>query len=391
MKTNRNDGRQALRMPARVHGTVLGALLIALAPMPTAGQESMRDIMGSTYREKMVFAIYDFPSLEVQPAEIERIALNSIRLYARDASVRHGIPPALPYPAHPSRMQLQEQGGGRPRTVCTGELFSLSGVDASNARAGEITGHRACLFPYARGFRLNYFAIYGQQSGIGNSNPNVAAAMAGRALANLFGIGDASKFIEKILDRMESGFKDAGIAYRLVQLHPANMEGRTVVADDLPLQQPVQAVAASHVPATAAPAQPQPMPVQQAVAGVLAATPPPQNLPPELEKFRQTMNEQREMARQQLGQKGTQTSFSPEQASQITARKELHAMGFQYFNRDQFLDAIRRGDRLVVELFVSAGGIGLSDADHNQQTPLRVAEAAGKSDIVVFLREKGAK
>lgn len=328
-----------------VRGALLGALAFTMAATPSSAQESLRDIMGSTYREKMVFAVYDFPSPDIQPSEIERIALNAIRLYARDTQVRRGIPPVQPYPALPAKMQFQEHGGGRPKTVCTGELFSMSGLDTTHARSGEITGHRACLFPYAKGYRLNYIALYGQQSGIGNPNPNVAAAMAGRAIASLFGIGDASKFIEKIIDRMESGFKDSGIPFKLVQLHPANMPGRTVVADDLPPSQPDQA-------AVGVPTETGPTPM--------------------------TIN-------------GRQPGFNQEQQARLSARKELHAMGFQYFNREQFFDAIRRGDRLVVEIFIAAGGIGLDESDGNQQTALMIAEKAGRGDLAAYLREKGAR
>ncbi|MCG3146443.1 MAG: hypothetical protein HONDAALG_04515 [Gammaproteobacteria bacterium] len=373
--------------------SLLGVFMMTLISIPASAQETLNDLRGSTYREKMVFAVYDIPSPEAPIAEIERIALSAIRLYARDAQVRHGIPPSPPYPAYPAKMALQDQGSGRPKATCVGELFSLSGIDTAHARSGEITGHRACLFPYAKGYRLNYFALHGQQSGLGNSNPNVAAAMAGRALANLFGIGDASKYIEKILDRMESGFKDAGIPFRMVQLHPANMPGRTVVTDDLLLTQPVQAVAAANEPAQTAIA---PQPTQTPQAQPLTATVQPvhpgqQNLPPELEKLRQTLIEQRKLTRQQMAQRSGQPGFNSEQQNQLAARKELHAIGFQYFNRDQFLDAIKRGDRLVVELFVTAGGVGLNDPGANQLTPLKVAEASGQQELANYLRGKGAK
>ena len=379
-------------MKNKVRGALLGVLAFAMAAAPSSAQESLRDIMGSTYREKMVFAVYDFPSPDIQPSDIERIALNAIRLYARDTQVRRGIPPAQPYPAFPAKMQFQEQGGGGPKTVCTGELFSMSGLDTTHARAGEITGHRACLFPYAKGYRLNYIALYGQQSGIGNPNPNVAAAMAGRALASLFGIGDASKFIEKIIDRMESGFRDSGIPFKLVQLHPANMPGRNVVTDDLPPSQAAQAVASAQAASGPAPSTLlQAGPAQATVTVVEQGYPAQQNLPTELEKLRQTLAEQRELARQQMAQKGGQPGFNQEQQTRLSARKELHAMGFQYFNREQFFDAIRRSDRLVVELYIVAGGIGLDETDGNQQTALMVAEKAGHSSLAAYLREKGAR
>lgn len=41
----------------------------------------------------------------------------------------------------------------------------------------------------------------------------------------------------------------------------------------------------------------------------------------------------------------------------ITARKELHAMGLRYWDEQQFLEAVKRGDRLAVELYLAARGL----------------------------------
>jgi len=46
---------------------------------------------------------------------------------------------------------------------------------------------------------------------------------------------------------------------------------------------------------------------------------------------------------------------SPETA--LKARKELHAMGLRYWDEQQFLEAVRRGDRMAVDLFLAAGGL----------------------------------
>jgi len=46
---------------------------------------------------------------------------------------------------------------------------------------------------------------------------------------------------------------------------------------------------------------------------------------------------------------------SPEAALQ--ARKELHAMGLRYWDEQQFLEAVRRGDRIAVDLFIAARGL----------------------------------
>jgi hypothetical protein len=41
----------------------------------------------------------------------------------------------------------------------------------------------------------------------------------------------------------------------------------------------------------------------------------------------------------------------------LRARKELHAMGLRYWDEQQFLEAVKRGDRLAVELYLAAGGL----------------------------------
>ena len=44
-------------------------------------------------------------------------------------------------------------------------------------------------------------------------------------------------------------------------------------------------------------------------------------------------------------------------ADPVQARKDLHAMGLKYWDEQQFLEAIRRGDRIAVDLFLAAKGL----------------------------------
>ena len=41
----------------------------------------------------------------------------------------------------------------------------------------------------------------------------------------------------------------------------------------------------------------------------------------------------------------------------LEARMQLTAMGLQYYNQEQFLSAIERGDALAIELFMLGGGV----------------------------------
>lgn len=47
----------------------------------------------------------------------------------------------------------------------------------------------------------------------------------------------------------------------------------------------------------------------------------------------------------------------PSRDDALQARKELHAMGLKYWDEQQFLEAVRRGDRLAVDLFLTAKGL----------------------------------
>ena len=47
----------------------------------------------------------------------------------------------------------------------------------------------------------------------------------------------------------------------------------------------------------------------------------------------------------------------PSRDDALQARKELHAMGLRYWDEQQFLEAVRRGDRIAVDLFLVARGL----------------------------------
>ena len=50
-------------------------------------------------------------------------------------------------------------------------------------------------------------------------------------------------------------------------------------------------------------------------------------------------------------------ALEPSMEEALQARKELHAMGLRYWDEQQFLEAVRRGDRIAVDLFLAARGL----------------------------------
>ena len=159
-------------------------LPLAFASASVLAQNPLTEIAGSTYREKTVYAVYDLPGNDLKVEAIESAALDAVRTYARNSQVRQGIP-MTPFPEYPGQMTIGTRNSGGPKPDCVGEVFSIEGLDRSMAKYGEMTYHRFCLFPYAGGYRLNYFALYGQQSGVGNANPNVLLRLFLKAMTSM--------------------------------------------------------------------------------------------------------------------------------------------------------------------------------------------------------------
>lgn len=74
----------------------------------------------------------------------------------------------------------------------------------------------------------------------------------------------------------------------------------------------------------------------------------------------------------------------PVQWPELEARKQLNAMGLQYFDKAQFVSGIQRGDQPAVALFVAGQGVSL-DAVVDGKTPLMLAQELGKAEIIQLL------
>lgn len=71
----------------------------------------------------------------------------------------------------------------------------------------------------------------------------------------------------------------------------------------------------------------------------------------------------------------------------LEARKELTAMGLQYYDQEQFVSAIRRGDMLALELFVIGGGVNLQGGE-DRKIALKLAFTGRRMDIVNLLQKQ---
>ncbi|MEO7104784.1 MAG: response regulator [Rhodoferax sp.] len=69
---------------------------------------------------------------------------------------------------------------------------------------------------------------------------------------------------------------------------------------------------------------------------------------------------------------------------ELEARKQLTAMGLQYFDHGQFFSAIRRADQLAVALFVAGRGVD-KYTSLDGKTALALAQEVGKTEIIQLL------
>ncbi len=76
---------------------------------------------------------------------------------------------------------------------------------------------------------------------------------------------------------------------------------------------------------------------------------------------------------------------APKRSSALEARKALTAMGLQYFKPADFFAAIRRGDQLAVELFLSSAAVRCDEAFEGESA-LAVAQKAGFPDLINLLQ-----
>jgi hypothetical protein len=69
--------------------------------------------------------------------------------------------------------------------------------------------------------------------------------------------------------------------------------------------------------------------------------------------------------------------------SLVGARKELTAMGFKFYDQDQFVDSARRNDYLTVRLFLAACGISPSGPDSRGETALALSSKNPQMNMIL--------
>jgi len=69
----------------------------------------------------------------------------------------------------------------------------------------------------------------------------------------------------------------------------------------------------------------------------------------------------------------------------LQARKDLTAMGLRYYDEGQFLDAVKRNDRLAVELYIAGRGVNLGARTWNGRNAVDIARDNGNLQLAELL------
>lgn len=78
-------------------------------------------------------------------------------------------------------------------------------------------------------------------------------------------------------------------------------------------------------------------------------------------------------------------SAAPSPTDAIQARKDLTGMGLKYYDSAEFLDAVRRGDAVAVELFIAGKGVDLGATDWRGRNAAEIARANGNERLAALI------
>ncbi|WP_155640716.1 hypothetical protein [Burkholderia pseudomultivorans] len=269
-------------------------------------------------------------TLVIQDSQPEKVAAqikDAIAQFAIPTNINFNpIPSPLPIrPASPVEKNVVLYGTPATDYVCKGAYAEItkSPPPVQNAFYFNREALRACTYAFQGGIKVEMFFYRMKRtesitSGIFNG---ITKAIQG---------SDEDRISKQLNENIE----------KIKNVFPSTLVARIEVPG-IPVQEPDKDAAAQLIPPLSE--------AEMAAQSAPAAAPPVQPQQP---------------APQQSN--GVDLSF-------VGARKELAAMGFKFYDQDQFVDAARRNDFLTVRLFLAAGGIHPSAPDSKGATALSFA------------------
>jgi hypothetical protein len=329
---------------------------------PASAQDAINNIVRASVSSKPTFVVFDIRGGNTNVQAVQEIVSSAFKVHYNGVKVNEVIAP-YPLPLAPSRMsfrQVNSAAGPINSPECPQASAFVSASDKTMTKYGEVSVLESCIFQYKDGIRLNIYALFAQRSG--GPDINILGAMLGRVVTKAMGIGDSSRFIGDTIDDIELKLKAVTSEIALVELQPAR-EGKTVVTD--PAQRAL--LSANQAVNQAATLVPTPQTNQTGTASTQVS---PQFIAIQQQVTAALQQRQAELRTQYPNQVAAQAGNG---VSPAQARKELSAMGLTYYSREQFFEAIYRGDKIACELFLQGKGISTAAVDRYGKTPIQAA------------------
>ena len=335
--------------------TLFTVLAGALAIAPDAlAQDSVMQFLRGTTTTKPYFAAFDVRPANTSPQLLESAVADAFRVHFNDISVQQHMP-AYPLPHGAPRMSFKRQNspiGTVDVPSCEGAVSVIVSLDKSMVKYGEYSILQACVFGYRHGYRVNVYALFGQQSGA--VSVGALSGTLGRMFTKSVGLGDSSKFIVETIDDIEKRLAAITAQVARVEQYPVQAD-KAVAADPAGAMSPQETEALQR---------------QVGGAGANGATPSmPADVVAQLRAATAMLQQRRgELAPAPVQQQGRADA-------QVQARKDLSAMGLSYFSQEQFVEAVKRDDKLACELFLAGGGVSATRKGRDGLTPAQLAKA----------------
>ena len=255
----------------------------------------------------------------------------------------HPLPAQLPVrPGSPTEQQVVISGAPATDFACDSAYAEITKTPppVQNAFYFNREALRACLFAFQGGVKVEmiFHVMHKTESMTSGLFSGIAKGIRGTDGERI--TGQLKENIEKIRKNLPSTLVARIDAPGMALVEP----------DKLAVEQLLPPLSAAELAAQVPPPAPAPAAAPQPRPAARAAAPEPAG--------------------------GVDLSF-------VGARKELAAMGFKFFDQDQFVDAARRDDFLTVRLFLAAGAIRPSAPDSKGDTALRFSK--DKSEMKMFL------
>jgi hypothetical protein len=336
-------------IPALVVG--LGSTFLVASE--AAAQDSVMQFLRGSTTTKPYFAAFDVRPANASSQLIESAVADAFRVHFNDIQVQQYMP-AYPLPNGAPRMSFKRENspiGTVDVPSCEGAVSVIVSLDKSMAKYGEYSILQACVFGYRHGYRVNVYALFGQQSGA--SSIGALSGTLGRMFTKSVGLGDSSKFIVETIADIEKRLAAITPKVALVEQYPVQ-EATPVAADPAVAMTAHEAESMQRQPGGARSNGAMPSLPADVAAQMKAAT---DMLGKRRGEFAPAGNEQQGRA-----------------AAQVQARKDLSAMGLSYFSQEQFADAVKRDDKLACELFLAGGAVSATKKGRDGMNPLQLAK-----------------